>query len=328
MAIESEVEGIDLVTDTLLKAQCVAIYTHINTDCDAMGSSLALKEALAQLGKKVDIYINSNFPSNFKIYGDLSFVNHKTCDKYDVAVCLDCNNESRLGKYKFTYRKGVKKTILIDHHVASSEKFCNINYVKWASSTAEILIDVLNMLDIKYTESISKNLLTGMITDTGKFVHTTTPKTLYFASQLLSYSKLKIEDISDPLFNTMSQGVFSMLRLAYQNMEFYSDGKLAIVIFPHSVFVENGTTLDELDALPDLPLQLESVKFAILASEDDKGYFRVSLRSKGDVSARTVAESFGGGGHFNASGCKIFGELAEVKQRLIDATLDTLGWKK
>ena len=38
------------------EAECVSIYSHINTDCDAMGSSLALKLALEQLGKKVDVY--------------------------------------------------------------------------------------------------------------------------------------------------------------------------------------------------------------------------------------------------------------------------------
>ena len=44
--------------------------------------------------------------------------------------------------------------------------------------------------------------------------------------------------------------------------------------------------------------------------------------------AKNVAESFGGGGHPNASGCKIFGSYDEIKQRLIDSTLEVLGWKK
>ena len=91
-------------------------------------------------------------------------------------------------------------------------------------------------------------------------------------------------------------------------------------MFSKQDFAETKTTLDDVDVFPDIPLQLENVQFAILASEDDKGYFRVSLRSKGEVSAREVAESFGGGGHLNASGCKIFGEFNEVKERLISST--------
>ena len=93
----------------------IAIYSHVNTDCDAMGSSLALKLALQQMGKKVDVYSNSDFPSNFKFYGKhIDELNKKTCEKYDLAVCLDTPNEGRLGKYKFSYRKGIKNVIVID----------------------------------------------------------------------------------------------------------------------------------------------------------------------------------------------------------------------
>ena len=101
-------------------AKNISIYSHINTDCDAMGSSLALKLALEQLGKNVDVYSNSDFPSNFKFYSEfMDGVNKKNCEKYDLAVCLDTPNENRLGKYKFSYRKGVKNVVVIDHHYLS-----------------------------------------------------------------------------------------------------------------------------------------------------------------------------------------------------------------
>ena len=138
------------VADILRNANNVSIYTHINTDCDAMGSALALRETLISMGKNADIFVNSNFPYNFKFYGDLSFVNHKTCEgRYDLAVCLDSATESRLGKYKYTYRKGVSNTLAIDHHQLSNENFCKVNYVKESSSTAEILFELLIYMKIK-----------------------------------------------------------------------------------------------------------------------------------------------------------------------------------
>ena len=99
-------------------------------------------------------------------------------------------------------------------------------------------------------------------------------------------------------------------------------------MFSSDDFKKTSTTLDDVDVFPDIPLQLECVKFAILASEDDKGYFRVSFRSKGEISAKDVAESFGGGGHLNASGCKIFGTFNDVKETLLNNSLEILGWKK
>lgn len=316
------------VINCLLNSQNVSIYIHINVDCDAMGSSLALKEALEQLGKHVDVYVNSNMPANFTFYGDLEFLNKKTCDKYDTAICLDMANESRLGKYKYTYRKGVKQTICIDHHYLANEKFCKVNYIRQASSTAEILFEILKELKINFTSSICRNLISGIITDTGRFSHSTTSKTFYVVSKLLQFGKLTMEEITNPLFFSMKYDIFSMMQLAYQKIEFYADKKLAIIMFSHDEFVKRNITLDDLDVFPDIPLQLECVKFAILASEDDKGYFRVSFRSKGNISAQDVAKTFGGGGHLNASGCKIFGDFEDVKDQLITNTLETLGWQR
>ncbi len=315
------------VAEVLSESKNVSIYTHINTDCDALGSALALKEALNFLGKNVDIYINSNFPVAFDFYGDLSYINTKTVEgKYDLAVCVDCASEARLGKYKFTYRKGVKKTLCIDHHM-TNEMFCKVNYIVEASSTAEILFDVLKTLKIHFTPTICKNLLSGILTDTGKFMHSVGEKTLIVASKLLKFGNIKIEDVSTPLFNSMSMDTFNLLKKVYQKIEFYSGNKLAIIMFNRRDFIDTNTTLDDTDAFPDVLLQLKCVDFGILASEDDKGYFRVSFRSKGDISARAVAESFGGGGHPNASGCKIFGSFDDVKQQLIDNTLQVLGWE-
>lgn len=316
------------VVDLLVSSKNVAVYTHINVDCDAMGSSLAMKEALTSLGKQVDVYVNSSFPSNFDFYGNLDFVNKKTCEKYDLVICLDAATEARLGKYKYTYRKGVKNTLAIDHHHLANENFCKVNYVKESSSTSEMLFEVFKKLNIRFNEYMCKCLLSGILTDTGRFSHSTTESTLSVVGKLLRYGHLSLEEIVLPLFNSMGQNVFELMKRAYNNIEFYSESKFAIIMFSRQDFVETNTSLDDTDAFPDIPLQLKSVEFAILASEDDKGYFRVSFRSKGDVSARDVAESFGGGGHLNASGCKLFGNFDEVKQKLIESSLEILKWKK
>ena len=318
------------VVDILKSSNNVSIYVHINTDCDAMGSSLALKLALESLGKKVDIYANSNFPLAFEFYGDyIKTINTKTVEgKYDLAVCLDCASEGRLGKYKFTYRKGIKNTLAIDHHHLSNDMFCKFNCVKEASSTAEILFELLIYMKVQLNPYICKCLISGILTDTGRFTHSVKPRTLEVVSKLLKYGKLKIEDVTTPLFNSMEYRVFNLLQLAYQKIEFYSENKLAIIMFSKEDFKNTNTTLDDVDAFPDIPLQLECIKFAILASEDDKGYFRVSFRSKGELSAKDVAETFGGGGHLNASGCKIFGSFDEVKDRLLNNSFEVLGWKK
>ena len=253
------------VLELLKSSNNIAIYSHINSDCDAMGSSLALKEALELLGKNVDVYSNSTFPTSFEFYGDLSFINKKTQDKYDLAVCLDTANEARLGKFKYTYRKGVKNVLVIDHHHTANEKYGKVNYVLQASATAEMLYDVIISLGVKLNTKISKFLLSGILTDTGRFTHSVTENTFVVVSKLLAVGGFAIEDVVNPIFNSMSSNTFQMLKRAYNLMEFYCSGKFALVMFKRSDFIQTGTTLDDTDAFPDLPLQLESVKFCILA---------------------------------------------------------------
>ena len=307
----------------------ISIYSHINTDCDAIGASLALREVLLSMGKCVDVFVNSDFPSNFSFFGDLSFINDKTCtEKYDLVICVDCATEGRLGKFKYTYRKGVKNTLCIDHHTLSNERYCRTNYIKEASSTCEILFDIFSQMNVFITEKIAKYLLAGILTDTGKLTHSATTKTFNIVSKLLKFGKIRIEDITLPLFNSMTINVFNLIKKAYEKIEFYADKKLAIIMFSQEDYKETKTKLDDIDAIPDIPLQIEDVKFCIVASEDDQGYFRVSFRSKGELSARAVAETFGGGGHLNASGCKIFGSFDEIKDKLLNNAFETLGWKK
>lgn len=316
------------VIDLLLSSTKVSIYAHINTDSDAIGSSLALREALIQLGKQVDVFVHSDFPSNFEFYGDLSFYNKKQFGgKYDLAVCLDTATENRLGKYKYFYRKNIKNTLAIDHHHLSNENYCKYNYIQDASSTCEILFDILKDLKIKFTNTICRNLLSGIITDTGKFMHSATSKTFDVVGKLLKFGNLKIEDVTLPLLNAISIETFNLIRQAYNQMEFFADNKLAFLMFRNCEFEKLGVSIDDTSIISEIALQIKTVQFSILASEDDKGYFRVSFRSKGDISAKQVAEIFGGGGHVNASGCKIFGNFDDVKQRLIDSAMQTLGWK-
>jgi bifunctional oligoribonuclease and PAP phosphatase NrnA len=42
--------------------------------------------------------------------------------------------------------------------------------------------------------------------------------------------------------------------------------------------------------------------------------WRVSMRSKGNVDVRAIASQFGGGGHVNAAGCSVTGELPGLQQ--------------
>ena len=57
---------LDNILEEIKKAETIVILTHETPDGDAIGSSLAMKLALKQLGKKADVIIPkySNMPNS------------------------------------------------------------------------------------------------------------------------------------------------------------------------------------------------------------------------------------------------------------------------
>ena len=63
-------------------------------------------------------------------------------------------------------------------------------------------------------------------------------------------------------------------------------------------------------------LKVKDVVFAVLLVEE-KDRIRISLRSRGEISAQKVAHRFGGGGHKQAAGCQLSLSLEEAKKHII-----------
>ena len=78
-----------------------------------------------------------------------------------------------------------------------------------------------------------------------------------------------------------------------------------------------GATEEDGDGFVNYPLTCGSVEAAALLKECAPGVYRTSLRSKGDVNVARIAEKFGGGGHRNAAGCTLEGELEEAERTIV-----------
>lgn len=61
---------LDNILEEINKAEKIVIITHENPDGDAIGSSLAMKLALKQLGKEADVII-PEFPRTFEFLMEL-----------------------------------------------------------------------------------------------------------------------------------------------------------------------------------------------------------------------------------------------------------------
>src|ERR1041384_5250608 len=181
-------DDLKAVADTLRSHERFLLVTHENPDGDALGSLLAAKLGLDSLGKDAEMYLYGDAPlpteySFMPLEGLLRGSPPEIGDR--VLVALDCANESRIGPDSSLLEQATL-TVDIDHHHDNS-RFGDVNLiVADASSTAEVLRDVLRELDVALTPEIAEALYIALVTDTGRFQYTnTTPKALRLGAELV-----------------------------------------------------------------------------------------------------------------------------------------------
>lgn len=107
------------------------ILTHETPDGDAIGSSLAMYNALKQIGKNVDVII-PECPRNFNFLTGYNEIKKEgKITNYDLAITVDCATIERLNGWQ-DYFDRANATINIDHHTKNG-MFADYNYVNPAS---------------------------------------------------------------------------------------------------------------------------------------------------------------------------------------------------
>jgi phosphoesterase RecJ-like protein len=149
-------------------------------------------------------------------------------------------------------------------------------------------------------------LFTGIVADTGWFRYSNTNvQTLSVASNLLSMG-IPVAALSERLYLSRSKPAVKLVAWALSNMKLLLDDKVAVMAIPEKIIESLGATSDDMEELVNQGLQMGSVCASVLLREHTRPpQIKVSLRSKGEYDINQIARTFGGGGHKNASGCKI-----------------------
>ncbi len=217
------------------------ITTHENPDGDALGSVLACKLALDQLGKDSVMYLYGELPLPAE-YGFMHLEDLRRELPEDaserVLLALDCANESRLGKEPLL--GSAPLSVDIDHH-HDNTRFGKINaIIPDASSTGEIMRDLLQLLDVRLTPEIAEALYIALVTDTGRFQYTnTTPKALRLAAELVE-AGADLHRIFQGVYERVEFAKLKLLARALERAEVYDGGRLVISYLRRDDFLEVG----------------------------------------------------------------------------------------
>lgn len=300
-------ESLNRVLEALKAHQKFMLTTHENPDGDALGSMLSINAALRQLGKDTVMYMPKQefpLPREYQFQDLELVVSTPPADWHERAfVYLDCGNIERMRDDHLEEASAI--TINIDHH-HDNTCFGDVNLVvAEASSTAEIVFDLLAKLDVEITKAMAEALYVALVTDTGKFMYKNTgPKAHLMAAKLIicgvdPYATFK------QLYEDMPFAKITLLARVLSRVERYDDGVLTMAQLLHEDYDYAEAEPSFSEGIIDHLRAVRGTKVAVLIRElegDDRKY-KVSLRATSDsIDVSEIARNAGGGGHSQAAG--------------------------
>ncbi len=294
------------------------ITTHENPDGDALGSLLATKLALEQLGKDVVMYLAGPAPIPQEYaFMDLADLRRELPDDAGerVLVAVDCANETRLGPDP-EILMSAPLVIDIDHH-HDNTRFGDINLVvAEASSTGEVLRDVFRELGVTLTPAIAEALYIALVTDTGRFQYTnTTPKALRLAAELVE-AGANIHRVFQGVYESVQFAKLKLLARALERAQVFAGGRIVVSHLLRDDFTDVGAAEPYSEGIIDYLRAVEGADMAVLIREpprSDGPRRRVSLRSSIDeLDVSAIARKWGGGGHRQAAGFSTDAGIDEI----------------
>ncbi len=306
------------VADAIRSNDRFVVAAHENPDGDALGSMLATTLALQSLGKDVVMYLSGAAPTPGEYsFLDLSGLHRELpADLAErVLVAVDCANVRRIGPEPAPV-EGAKVVVNLDHHHDNSV-FGAVNLiVPDASSTAEIVRDVLRELDVPLTPAIAAALYVGLVTDTGRFQYTnTTPKSLRLAAELVE-AGADVHGIFQHVYETVQFAKLKLLARALERAQLFEGGRLVVSYLLKDDFGDVGAEEPYSEGIIDYLRAVEGSEMVALIREPPRNEGparRISLRSSHDeVDVSAIARASGGGGHRQAAGFSSEHSIGEI----------------
>src|SRR3954470_12389214 len=312
------------VSEALRSNDRFLLVTHENPDGDALGSLLAAKLALDALGKDSEMYLYGEAPlpteySFMPLDGLLRGAPPENDRR--VLVALDCANESRVGPDSSVLEQA-PLTIDIDHHHDNS-RFGDVNLiVADASSTAEVLRDVIRELGVGLTPEMAEALYIALVTDTGRFQYSnTTPKALRLGAELVE-AGADVHRVFQGIYESVEFAKLKLIARALDRAQIYEGGRLVVSYLVRADFTELNAPEAYSEGIIDSLRSVEGASMAALIREPPRSEGparRISLRSSDDeLDVSAIARLSGGGGHRQAAGFSSERSIEEITQFIHD----------
>lgn len=293
------------------------LICHVAPDGDAVGSLAGLARALRLTGHRPSSACSDPIPSRFDYIPGVEMIIQDVEGPSDLIVSLDCSDLRRIGH--FTEMPGFDSWPLvnIDHHVTNTG-FGDINLVDpRASSTAEIVLWLLEEMSVPIDAEVATCLLAGIATDTRGFrTSNVTPQVIEAALRLME-TGASLPYVAQYGLDRRSTVAIRLWGAALSHVQL-ADGVIWISI-PLAMRRRVGYPGNGDAGLSSFLIGADDAHVSVVFAEREDGHVDVGLRAKPGFDVARLALRFGGGGHALAAGFEIAGPLEEAQERVLTA---------
>lgn len=303
--------------------QRFVLVSHTRPDGDAIGSVLALKQALEAMGKEVVALNEDEVPENLHFLdGWEEVVRPSGPVDAEVFVALDTANQARLGEGCLAAVNDVPLWVNIDHHI-SNEGYGHMVFVDdGAAAVGEIIYRLIVGLDLPFTDAARDALYVAVSTDTGSFQYSNTGAGTHEMAADLVRRGLPVGALNSKLYHNYPFRRVELLTELLGTLQRSADGKVAWWELTQEVKDRLDIQSGDSEGLVDVMRAIQGVVACVFFEEAD-GAVRVSMRSKDErVNVCRVCALFGGGGHVMASGARVRDSLDGAVVRVTAALGD------
>jgi phosphoesterase RecJ-like protein len=309
------------IGDEILHAQRILLITHVAPDGDAIGSLLGTGWMLRALGKDLTMACDDPVPAVYTWLPGSEEIAQQSSGSYELVLSLDCSDRRRMGKV-FAEEMAALPLVNIDHHVTNT-LFGTVNWVDpFSVATAQMVLTLAQAMSWEVTPSVATCLLTGLVTDTRSFRTSNVDSAAVQAALRLMEAGASLSEIAHQV---LDQRPLASVRLWGQAIDraHLQDGLLWTEVTREMrrrwALAENDNS-----GLANFLSGVREADIVIVFTERDNGTIDVGMRAAPGYDVSRVALELGGGGHPQASGCTLTGDLPQIRERVLEAVRESL----
>ena len=280
--------NVQQMAQRLMTADNILILCHKNPDGDTIGCGSALYCALKALDKNVAVLCSDAIPNRY------AFTNaHMFKGEFEpqTVVAVDVASVQLFGENNGMTQFSRHVDLCIDHHAGNSG-YADFTLLNGSAAAAA-----------------------------DQAAHPIAQDTVLLEGE----AGCHVEELNTLLFDTKPRERMEAERIARNHLEYYLDGRCALIYLTRDEIEQSGVDPADLEELTSLPVSIEGVKVGLTLRQQPGGSYRISVRTAKGVDACAIARRLGGGGHSRAAGCELLGNLENAKNAIlaeVEAELD------